>query len=100
MNHDRCYDDKGYNHCDCDKELVQRLGQLIESGQLNGKQMAAAAAISTWFSVQLCNYPINIGAIRIPIPFGTGGSLAFISGGVKSVRRAGKSVWKKIRSIF
>ena len=96
MEHDKCYGRKGYLDCECDGQLVKTLDRIIASGNVSPEARASALAIRGWFTVQPCVTWIG----GIPVPTGTGGTTRAIASGVKAVRRAGKTLWKRVRSWF
>lgn len=82
MTHDKCYSSRGYFDCECDAQLLRDLDRAIAFGNVRPWGRVMGPAIRAWFSLQPC--------------------VPHISGGitVKKVMRAGKSVWKKIWSVF
>ncbi|WP_197059361.1 hypothetical protein [Cryobacterium sp. MLB-32] len=51
--HDRCYDDRGYFACSCDREIVADIRNSIN--QMTTGEKAMAVAVSTYFTYCLCN---------------------------------------------
>ncbi len=96
MEHDKCYGRKGYFDCGCDAQLLEDLARSMKSSKISPSGRAAALAISTWFSAQPCVTRVG----GIPVPMGTGATTLILNQQVKLVRRAGKKLWKKIRSLW
>ena len=92
MNHDKCYDKKGYLNCDCDGTLIKELDKALIAQNVKPAGREAAQFIRTWFKLQPCVYHVG----GIPIPGGTGGTTYV----VKSVLRDGNNIWKKIKNLF
>lgn len=55
MEHDKCYDDKGYLHCDCDRELLSKMpGAIAAPGSDEPAKLAGVATIG-WFATSPCD---------------------------------------------
>lgn len=52
MNHDHCYEKRGYFACSCDRELLSCLAPKRNIWTKGGR---AAWAVWSWFNVQPCN---------------------------------------------
>ena len=51
--HDRCYGDRGYFACSCDREIVADIRTNIN--RMTSGERAMAVAVSTYFTYCLCN---------------------------------------------
>lgn len=69
MQHDQCYDRKGYLDCGCDKKLVGNITSLVASRQLNAGTLAKALVISGWFSNSPCVRHVRIGGKLVSLPW-------------------------------
>ena len=111
MEHDKCYDRKGYLDCGCDSQLLGDLNRALVSGKLSPEARAAALAISAWFSVQGCVTRFG----GIPIPTGTGlttriwdqgtraldqGVRGIVGQGARVIKDVGVGLWRIIRPVF
>ncbi len=66
--HDECYERRGYLDCDCDRNLLVALDQLIGSRRITGRARTAAIGIRAYFSAAPCVRHVRIGNRVIPIP--------------------------------
>lgn len=88
MQHDQCYDRKGYLDCGCDQTLVSEIDRAIASGRLNGSTAAKALLVRAWFSNSPCVRHVRIGNTNIPLP-----------GRNNPVSSAGNSVGNAVRRL-
>ncbi|KGJ71921.1 hypothetical protein GY21_18840 [Cryobacterium roopkundense] len=51
--HDRCYEDRGYFACSCDRKIVADIRNSIHL--MTSGEKAMAVAVSTYFTYCLCN---------------------------------------------
>lgn len=77
MHHDDCYAKYGYFDCQCDRELVSRIGQALASGNVQGNGKFIGPLVAAYFAQSPCK-----------------------PRAITTVVDAGKNVWKKIKSWF
>lgn len=86
MNHDQCYDQRGYLDCSCDEQLIQSIDQALGAGNVRSTGRIIAPLIRGWFAnVQPC----------IPRT-GSVGPLNTVT----AVTRSGTTLWKSLKRWF